>query len=272
MEYKKGFISVFLTVLILTLIILSGPANAITVTLSPIGDFNKGSSVSFTITVQIEDGELLPLQYINLIITGPNGFSKTCKINSDGTNDCNDVITLTSALDLTWTNGAAYGYDQNLGYGYDLGNGFGYTTNSPGFLTYSITWNTPTTLEDGSYSAKAEVFAQGSTASHTYSSSSSSFKVGTYSVLGGGGSSGGGASWSTEQPETQTPTNPTNPTIPEPEVNTPTTETTPAAPTGMSALTGAVTGALTSTPGILIISTIIILGIVGYVFYLKRKI
>ena len=85
--YHKGIISVLLTGFVIALLLLSGPVTALTVSVTQPNNADKGADVSFSISNEISDPDLLPIEYTDLIITGPNGFLKTCRINSDGTDD-----------------------------------------------------------------------------------------------------------------------------------------------------------------------------------------
>lgn len=277
--YHKGLISVLLTGFVIALLLLSGPVSALTLSITQPNNADKGNDVSFSITSEINDPDLLPISYTNLIITGPNGFSKTCKINSDGTDDCADVdVTVSSSPTVTYAAGSQYGYDAYLGFGYNLGYGFGYQGSGTGTITYDVVWHTPSTLEDGTYNANAEVFAQGSSSSHTFSSSGKSFSISTASG-GGGGSSGGGGT-NTEfrnkgevvEPVT-TPSPVITVTTPEPAPSSAGNATEKEIPTeaGLTGITGAIVGAFSEGPvkGIGILFIIVILGLI--IYYNVRK-
>lgn len=280
--YHKGLISVLLTGFVIALLLLSGPVSALTLSITQPNNADKGTDVSFSITSEINDPDLLPISYTNLIITGPNGFSKTCKINSDGTDDCADVdVTVSSSPTITYAAGSQYGYDAYLGFGYNLGYGFGYQGGGTGTITYDVVWHTPSTLEDGTYNANAEVFAQGSSSSHTFSSSGKSFSISTASGGGGGGSSSGGGT-NTEFRNKGEVVEPVTPAPIEPTVTTPkVTSTSPsggnvteegtAPKEGLSGITGAVVGAFSKGPvkGIGILFIILILGLI--IYYNVRK-
>lgn len=177
-----SIVSSFFTLLVLSLLFLSGPAAAVTVSLTAPGSIAKGDDVTFTVTVDVNDPDTyLPVKYTNLILNGPNGFSKTCKVNLDGTSDCSDVdVTITNNLGSG--TGTGYGYDNAIGYGYNFGNNFGYGySGAYGSITYTITWHTSSALINGIYTAEAGLYAEG-TDSHTYLSSIDSFTVGNPTV------------------------------------------------------------------------------------------
>ncbi len=205
MDKKFHTIASFvLTLFVITLLFLSGPAAALTVSLDAPSSVNLGDTVTFTINVDINDPDsYVPIQYAKIILTNPNDFSSSCIVNMDGSNTCGsdpdfdfyiqDVIVNTE--NLNYNEGNGYGYDSATGYGYNFGYGYGYNfAGASGSISYTITLDT-SDLTAGDYTAKAEVYAEGNEVSHTYSSSSVSFSVNeasSPSSSGGGGGSGGG--------------------------------------------------------------------------------
>ena len=272
---KDKIIGGFLAFMVIGILILVGPADAVTVTLSQPNDVTKGSDVSFSVTVEIKDPDLVPIQYTTLTITGPSGFStKTCQIANDGTDDCADVDITISKSNVNYNTGVQYGYDQNLGYGYSLGNEYGYQSATLGTITYNVVWHTTSVLIDGSYSVKADVIAQGSSSDHTYSSSSQSFSVSTASSGSSGGGGGGSQdnkhNYITSPVQPITPSTPTSPTTP----STPTTEG-ETGPTGMAGITGgAITNFFNSTPvkGTGVALIVIAVGLGAFYMLKKRRI
>lgn len=181
MKTKKSMISVLLTTFVIGLILLSGPASAVVVDFATApNDANKGSDVSFTITVDINDPDnYLPVQYTNLIFTSPDGSTNTCKVYMDGSDDCDDVeVVLTN--DMGYDYGYGYGYDNNNGYGYNFGYGYGYGyASSYGQITFDVVWSTPTALVDGVYYVQANVLAGEGATSHEFGSPQESFTIST---------------------------------------------------------------------------------------------
>ena len=170
-------ISFFLTFVVVSLLFLSGPAAAVTVSLTDPNDASQGSDVSFTLTVDINDPDTyLPIQYTNIIISGPDGFSQICKVNMDGTSDCSDVD-VSVENNVGYDYGFGYGYDSRIGYGYSFGDNYGYGYGGAyGLITYTVIWHTTYSLITGTYTAKADVHAEGSDV-HDYSSNVRSFSI-----------------------------------------------------------------------------------------------
>lgn len=133
---KYRVLSVFLSVLILSLLLLSGPANAFILNLEFDDNVDKGDKVVFTANINIESGEILPVNEIILAIG-----DKTCVFDSSGTmiSGCSSmgISNIEKTITSSFESGNRYGYYN--GYGYDFGYGYGY---SYGKLEYKITLNT----------------------------------------------------------------------------------------------------------------------------------
>ena len=150
-KHKNNIVGAFFTILVIGLLILSGPAQAINVDLETLDiNYLEDDTVPFTIIVQINDDEFLPLLYTDLILDygADDGDPLTCKLNNDNTIDNCDFLTVTSAIkDLQGSYGYGYGYgygysNGNYGYGYDSGYGYGYgysgANNGYGTITYNL--------------------------------------------------------------------------------------------------------------------------------------
>jgi len=269
-KHKSNIYGKFIALAVVISLILLGPVEAVMVSLSQPNDADKGSDVSFSATVEIKDSDLLPIEYTEIILSGPDGFSKTCKIYSDGTDNCDDVDVTVSKSSLSDTYGYQYGLDENIGYGYNLGTGYGYKPAEIGSITYDVVWHTSSDLTDGTYDVQIGVYAVGSDDEHTYDSSAESFTISTAAVstpVSGGGGGGGGGSDVNVLPATEEITVQEMNT----EENTVQETTTPNVPTenneaGMEAITGAATtdlegkGFFSKIPVPLIVSIGAILG------------
>ena len=123
--------SIFFTIIVIGVLILSGPAQAIDVFLitSDI-DVSTDAEKELTIEVKIHDGEFLPVLYTDIVFDGGNAF--TCRINQDNSVTGCSFLTLDSVEYADLIAGYGYGY----GYGYDsfglgyhsFGYGYGYST------------------------------------------------------------------------------------------------------------------------------------------------
>lgn len=182
------FRPVIISVMIVALLILSGPAQAITVsTASDKSIYKLADNANFTVSVNIETSEKIPVQNLTLLLNG-TGFTRSCIFSPNGTSlsGCGNLtITAINVQGYATSNDIMYGY----GYGYDIsgasweygnetfgsGYGYGYTegygsTNAE--LKYNITWNLTgeTSLTSRNYTAVLSAYAQDATGDKIYSS------------------------------------------------------------------------------------------------------
>jgi hypothetical protein len=122
---KRG-VAVTVTSLVLIILVLAGPANAVVVTLD-IQDPNveKGSLINFEATTEIESGEVLQVDYFILKLVGPETIE--CRFDVNGS-----VIGGCDGINITHISSAPY-----HGYGYSYGYGYG-----EGFFRFNITLDT----------------------------------------------------------------------------------------------------------------------------------
>ncbi len=181
---KKSFIaSTLVTLVIVVMLILSGPVSAVTVSISGLsGSITKGDLKTFYINVTIENtDQYVPISNITLNITGATTIQ--CTFYSNGTTiSCDPAISSVSLDSSSSTNvsnyGYGYGYGYEAGYGYHYfgyGYGYGYSGSTTSF-SYKITLSTAN-LPTGSYTATASLNAEGPLKSATFTSSSASFTI-----------------------------------------------------------------------------------------------
>lgn len=144
-------LSFFITLIVLGLLILSGPAEAFSLSINVSETKpNLGESVSFIVSLDIEAGERLPVNDLRLEINGPVNIN--CKFLPNGTVilGCEKLI-IEQISDANFTGGNLSGNYSgtiyNWGYGYGFGYGYG---GFPESLKYNITLNT-TDLDYGIY-------------------------------------------------------------------------------------------------------------------------
>ena len=144
-------ISIFLTVVIIVMLVLVGPAWAFSLKVVPSQDFvNRGDEVSFIVSLDIGSGERLPVEYLELDI----GSSMICRFNPNG-----EKIVGCDAMTISKLSGTDFG-EGNLtgsfhGFGYDFGYGYGYGGGYQS-LSYNITVNS-TVLGFGLFTTKLKV-------------------------------------------------------------------------------------------------------------------
>ena len=199
MKFSKNthnIVSLFITMSVIFILVLAGPASAVSVDLSNPGDTQQGDDVNFSVTVDIQDGDsYLPVKYSDIMITGPNGFKQNCRIfnnESIGVGDSsllNAFFTSGEEIEcdidleveiLRKTNfgyGYGYGYDAGYGYNFGYGYGYGYGYGVPGTITYNVVWHTDEDQDAGNYKARAGVLAESQDEFHIFKSDTEEFKI-----------------------------------------------------------------------------------------------
>jgi len=200
---NKVILSLLITVAIITsLILASSPAQALTIQITNPASGTLGQPYTFTVQVNVEDTDLLPVHQVNLEIYNSNysdfytnlPLVQASSVAYTGT-------TSTALISATPGNNWGYGYGNRYGYGHRYGYGYGYYNFGYGYgygygygsymgttsITYSITWTSPSRWPAGTYNIRALV----------YGNSSEAFTNGTaatftLSAAGGGGGGGGG--------------------------------------------------------------------------------
>ena len=140
-KINKHILAVVLVVAVVAVLLLSGPASAITVGVHSISDDtpNEGSSMNFLVQVDLHSPDVVNIQDISLNITDGAGDDDICTFFINGTegSSCDSTITINSCTVGTEVyNDSAVGY--GYGYGYGDENGFGYinVTSSGGGYGY----------------------------------------------------------------------------------------------------------------------------------------
>ncbi len=172
MDMKQHKITSFvLTSIIIVMLVFLGPASAVRLNISDIEDAAQGQDVSFNVDVELTSpDQYLPVKYADLIITGPNNFSETCRVYNDGSlGDCSLDLDVLVNFNVPYGFGHGfgvdYGYGYGYGYGYYFGEGYGYGyagayTEGPE-ISYTVTWHTTSDVNPGDYKVKAKLFAAG---------------------------------------------------------------------------------------------------------------
>ncbi len=183
---KVRYSSVAVTVAIVIMLILSGPANAVRMEVNLDNTTPaRGEEITFTVTTDLtEIDEYVPMQNFSLllykddkivrnIVFAPNG---TILSGSQGVTI--DPISVPSSSDYGY--GYGYGYDYTHGHGYNFGYGYGYATNNGAggstlINVYNVSLNT-TNFDVGEYSTKV-VLNTGNDAKPNFSSTSIEFSI-----------------------------------------------------------------------------------------------
>ncbi len=124
--------STIITLAIVVMLIISGPAQAVAVVISGLdGPYMKGESIDFQVKIEINDPDkYVPITNISLDLNGPVRKETIFDLNGKRiSGDHNITIEPVSNLKkLTKDFGYGYGYglDNQTGYGYNFGYGYGY--------------------------------------------------------------------------------------------------------------------------------------------------
>ena len=131
---KTKFIAGFITVLIIAMLIFSGPASAITINLQLVSGSAETGIYNYKAVVDIHTNDVVPLNLVYIKLTNMNssGLSHcyydfvTKAYNSTYSNE--DTVGICSQVTITnITNNAAYTTSYSYNYGYGYGNGTGYS-------------------------------------------------------------------------------------------------------------------------------------------------
>lgn len=171
---NKKLTSIILSVIVIAILLLSGPVSAITISV----DTNKDtyyqaddSSIVITGTIDLETTEILNItEYVVQIKNSTSNLIKNCSISTDGTVSNCDNITASITYNGDYINGTRYGYgygysslsgtyttaNQTFGYGY----GYGYTAGTSNEIVVTVTWDINSDTEDNPDDYTSNVFAK----------------------------------------------------------------------------------------------------------------
>lgn len=199
LSYKR-YASLAITIGIVLMLIISGPAGAVKVGISGLDGTSstKGDTITFDVSATIEDADsYVPIENLSLAFTGATEKEVVFSIDGniiDGGNGIEVKRTSTSSSD-GYGYGYGYGYDDvGYGYGFGYGYGYGYGYGAGGenlTYEYEITLDT-SILNVGTHDATLYLNT-GNDAKPSFSSSTATFEVKKASTgvsTGGGGSSG----------------------------------------------------------------------------------
>lgn len=167
-----------ITILIVMMLIISGPAQAVSIILSGLqSSYTQGDSVNFQVNITINDpDQFVPVTNISLNITGPSKLKSVFKL--DGT-----LLSGDPSISITHVKtpgqaefGYGYGFDTNMGQGFNFGYGYGYGARG-GKLNYSynVSINT-TSLAVGDYTAIASINT-GNAGKPSFTSATATFTI-----------------------------------------------------------------------------------------------
>jgi hypothetical protein len=176
--YKHGVIGILISLSVVFLLVLAGPAGAVKIEIDNIGNGFLGDDIDFSFNVNIKDTDLLPVENLEVLINGPSDFFKECLVSLDGSDNCEDVDFIVSN-NANSLEGNLVGVDGNNN-AYDLGYGYGF---SDGDIFVNGVWHTSDNLDVGAYSVNVNVNSEGSSGSKVFESNSKGFSLGVLTEL-----------------------------------------------------------------------------------------
>jgi translation elongation factor EF-1beta len=183
---KMRYASVAVTVAIVIMLILSGPATAVQIRLNinnttPV----QGEEITFTVTTDITGmDKYVPMQNFSLLLYNDDKIVRNVVFAPNGTilsgSQGVTIDPITVPLSSDYGYGYGYGYDHGYGYGYNFGYGYGYAANngaggSARIYIYNISLDT-TNFDVGEYSARV-VLNTGNDAKPKFSSTPIEFSI-----------------------------------------------------------------------------------------------
>jgi hypothetical protein len=198
---NKAMLSLLVTIgVIITLIIASSPAQALTISVSNPSSGYLGYPYSFTVTINVSNPDVLPVQSVSFQISNNTvtdlftNLPLNTAASADFTGSVGGTAVISANADSNWgySYGNRYGYGYGYGYGwgyYDLGSGngygYGYGDNTgTSSITYTISWTSPAGWEPGTY--HIQFFVDGDSTTTFTNSAEATFTLGYYSPGGGG--------------------------------------------------------------------------------------
>lgn len=180
-ELKRGITSLILTSIIVLVLILVTPAEAVEVNISTDkGAYKAGEKVKFKFKIDIQQGERVPITELTLKLDG----TEKCKFKPTGEiiSGCENMT-----IEQEEAENFGYGYRQGTGFGDDgtsigekttafgYGYGYGYELEENSELEYEVEWGT--TQDDfGEHKAVLEAKAENDK-TFTYISNTAAFKI-----------------------------------------------------------------------------------------------
>ncbi|HEY9205827.1 MAG TPA: PGF-pre-PGF domain-containing protein [Candidatus Methanoperedens sp.] len=129
---KKPFIaSTLITLVIVVMLIISGPVQAVLVTISGLqGTYTKGSGIEFQVQIDINDpDQFVPMKDVSLNLTGPASPSAVFALDGKFLSGDSSIRISPVQIPKFPDFGYGYGFGSDFGYGY----GYGYGTGDFGF-------------------------------------------------------------------------------------------------------------------------------------------
>jgi hypothetical protein len=196
---NKAIISLLVTIgVIITLIVASSPAQALTISITHPSSGYIGYWYTFTAQINVTDPDVLPVQSVSLHI-----FSNTltdlytnlpldaaASATYTGSGGGSAIISATAQSNWGYGYGSRYGYGYGYGYGwgnfdfgYGYGYGYGYGDNTGStYIRYRVSWRSPVNWTPDTYNI--QFLVQGNSTTTFINPVITTFTLNTYSYTG----------------------------------------------------------------------------------------
>jgi PGF-pre-PGF domain-containing protein len=201
-------IPIFLVIVVATSLWFASPTQALTIDITNPSSGTLGSTHTFSVTVNIQDLDLIPITGINLYIfkngsyTNTNSPYKATLADlplSSTSKSYTSAQTGGGAATVTASTSTGWGYAYQAGTGYAIWEGTGYSFipatgygygygGGATYITYNISWTSPSSWPVGNYKIETKITA----ANHSFTKTGSAFTLSAAAAGGGGGGGGGG--------------------------------------------------------------------------------
>ena len=186
-ELIKKNCSLLLTVLLVLMLIWSGPASAVTVTVTPsssVVDLGKTNELELNINIELQNVDrYVPLSYVILNVTGP--VNRVYEFYINGSVKMGGGEIRVEPVEINASYGYGYGYAAG-GYEFGYGYGYGYNTSYSNRLSYRVVIKLDN-YQVGEYSVNVGVVAAGENGEVSVAKNSATFSLIKTVYVGGGG-------------------------------------------------------------------------------------
>ncbi|MBU5690261.1 MAG: hypothetical protein QXM68_04290 [Candidatus Aenigmatarchaeota archaeon] len=144
---SSNVFALIMTGFLLALIIFASPTYGINLSVYNLyGIHTKGNMINFIVKADVENGEHIPVNYLNISFKMPDNSIKNCQIMLNGSvYECEFVyVNSVQATNLS------YGYGYGYGNSYYLGYGYGYS--GQGSILFDFVLDT-SKIQEGNYNA-----------------------------------------------------------------------------------------------------------------------
>ena len=207
----KGLYRLALPVILVVAVAASlwyaSPTQALEINIQEPSSGTLGGTHTITVTITIQQNDLVPIQNVNLEIYNVSDPTKKATLENlplaDSTLQSHTIkegatsgtARVSASATTGWEGGYSYGtgyaYWINRGYSFGPTYGYGYGGSATS-ITYTIQWTSPSSWPAGSYRIDAIITASGPSDTVTFTKTSDAFTL-SAAAAGGGGGGGGGA-------------------------------------------------------------------------------